>query len=92
MVEPAHSCVPGIGWSRSPLDALRYAQPRAAEPQLARGRAFAVQVQPHLNQVPWYGMSHGKRIARWLFSHPPRVQTMVSINAALRSLDQGGVG
>ena len=29
---------------------------------------------------------------RWLFSQPPRVQTMVSINAALRSLEHGEAG
>jgi hypothetical protein len=33
--------------------------------------------------VPWYGISHGARILRWVFSRPPRVQTMLSVHAAL---------
>jgi hypothetical protein len=31
-------------------------------------------------------MSHGRRILRWLFSRPPRVQTIVSVRAALESV------
>jgi hypothetical protein len=90
---PHIHALPGIAWSRTPLDALRYVRSRALPSRSSLEEVrFALQVQPHLNQVPWYGISHGKRIARWLFSHPPRVQTMVSINAALRSLDHGEAG
>jgi hypothetical protein len=33
--------------------------------------------------VPWYRISHARRIWRWLVSRPPRVQTMASLTAAL---------
>ena len=45
---------------------------------------FARQSQPILDAVPWYGLSHGRRIFRWLYSRPPRVQTIVSVLASLR--------
>ena len=83
--------LPGIAWSRTPLDALRFMLSRAspsrrslAELELAR------RAQPQLDQVPWYGVSHGGRIFRWLFSRPPRVQTIVSVRAALESMKRGG--
>jgi hypothetical protein len=28
-------------------------------------------------------MSHGKRILRWIFTRPPRVQTLLIVRAAL---------
>jgi hypothetical protein len=51
---------------------------------------FARQAQPQLDQVPWYGVSHGSRILRWLFSRPPRVQTITSVMAALRDARSQG--
>jgi hypothetical protein len=36
-------------------------------------------------QERWYGASHLERIARWVFSHPPRVQTISAVSEALRS-------
>ena len=48
--------LPGIAWSRTPLDALRYVRSRALPSRSSlEGVQFALQVQPHLNQVPWYG-------------------------------------
>ena len=80
--------LPGLEWSRTPLDALRFMLSRAwpsrrslADIELAR------HAQPQLDQVPWYGVSHGGRMVRWLFSRPPRVQTIVSVRAALESMD-----
>ena len=43
----------------------------------------AVEQQPQLKAVPWYQLSHGKRIMRWLLSRPPRVQTLTSVIATL---------
>jgi hypothetical protein len=50
---------------------------------------FARRAQPQLDEVPWYGLTCGRRILRWLFSRRPRVQTMVSVRAAPES---AGVG
>jgi hypothetical protein len=85
---------PGITWSRTPLDALRYVRSRTV-PSRAQIATLhhALRAQPHLNRVPWYGMTHGARIVRWLFSRPPRVQTISSIMAvfdggSLRAVDR----
>lgn len=80
---------PGIAWSRTPFDALRFMRSRVlpsrrALLELDLGR----QTQPQLEQVPWYQLSHAERIARWVFSRPPRAQTIVSVRAALERVRQ----
>ena len=78
--------LPGIVWSRSPLEALRYVRSRVLPSRSALAELQTTrQAQPHVDQVPWYGVSHGNRIVRWLFSRPPRVQTILSVRAALES-------
>ena len=81
---------PGIAWSRSPFEALRFMRSRVfpSRDALAELVDFTRQ-QPQLDRVPWYGLAHGRRILRWVFSQPPRVQTMYSVRAALES---AGVG
>ena len=75
---------PGMAWSRSPLDALRYAQQRVMPDRVAMDELSLVEsAQPGLRQVPWYGLGHSQRILRWLVSRPPRAQTMMSLRAAL---------
>ena len=75
---------PGICWSRSPLDALRYARQRFMPDRTAIAELdVKVAAQPSLYQVPWYGLAHGQRILRWLVSRPPRVQTIVSLRGAI---------
>jgi hypothetical protein len=75
---------PGIAWSRSLGEAARFMRDRALPGRDAlAGLQLALRAQPQLGQVPWYGLSHGNRILRWLFSRPPRVQTMTSVVAAL---------
>jgi hypothetical protein len=77
---------PGIFWSRTPLDALRFVRSRALPSKVALAELVtARKAQPQLEQVSWYGLSHGSRIVRWLFTRPPRVQTIVSVRAALES-------
>jgi len=79
------SALPGIAWSRSPLDALRYARSRALPDRRALELVrSSLGRQPQLQRVAWYQLSQGRRIARWLLSRPPRVQTITSIAAALR--------
>ena len=78
---------PGIAWSRTPLDALRFMRSRAlpSRRSLAELRVQLGALSRSSRAVPWYGLAHGRRILRWLFSQPPRVQTMVSVRAALES-------
>jgi len=81
---PWISAVPGIAWSRSPIEALRYAWSRAVPDRdtLEEVRT-ALEIQPQLRVVPWYQVSQSKRILRWLVSRPPRVHTITSVAAAL---------
>jgi hypothetical protein len=79
--------LPGLEWSRSPLDALRFLASRVAPSRRSLAQIEAARRdQPQLDHVPWYGVSHGSRMVRWLFSRPPRVQTIVSVRAALESV------
>ena len=45
---------------------------------------------PAMRQTPWYELPHSQRIVRWLFSHPPRVQTLSAVSAALSGLFGAG--
>jgi hypothetical protein len=75
---------PGICWSRSPVDVLRYARQRVFPDRNAIAElGLAVEAQPSIGQLPWYRLGHGQRILRWVFSRPPRVHTMVSLRGAL---------
>jgi hypothetical protein len=76
--------LPGIEWSQSPREAVvfvfrRLVPNREARLELKRFSTF------HSGgaKIPWYGISQAARIFRWVFSHPPRVQTMLSVRAAL---------
>jgi len=74
---------PGIEWSKSPREAFAFAfsrvwPSRAALEELRAG----VETMPSTS-VPWYGIAHGERILRWVFSKPPRVQTIHSVRLAL---------
>jgi hypothetical protein len=75
---------PGVEWSRTPGEALQFMKSRIWPSREAlRELSEATAQIPGVSAVPWYGLSHGKRIVRWIFTRPPRVQTMVSVRAAL---------
>ena len=75
---------PGVEWSRTPREALEFMSSRIWPSREARLelKEGAAQI-PDSSTVPWYGISHGARILRWAFSRPPRVQTLLSVRAAL---------
>jgi hypothetical protein len=75
---------PGIEWSRNPPEALRFMGQRLWPSLKSRLELKkAVDTIPDGFSVPWYGISHGSRIVRWIVSKPPRVQTLLSVRAAL---------
>jgi hypothetical protein len=75
---------PGLEWSRTPAEALEFMRQRIWPSREARLQVEEVGAQiPGSSSVPWYGVAHGARILRWIFSHPPRVQTLLSVRAAL---------
>lgn len=81
---------PGMCWSRSVLDVLRLMRSRVMPDRLALDELQILNIaQPTMLQLPWYGISHPRRIARWLFTRPARVQTMVSLQAAMSPGDAG---
>ena len=75
---------PGVEWSRTPGEALRLMKSRIwpSRNALMELNEAAAQI-PDVSAVPWYGLSHGKRILRWIFTRPPRVQTLLIVRAAL---------
>jgi Uncharacterised nucleotidyltransferase len=75
---------PGLEWSHTLPEALAFMSSRiwpshAARRELKEG---AAQI-PESSTVPWYGISHGARVLRWIWSNPPRVQTLLSVRTAL---------
>lgn len=79
---------PGIQWSQTPHEAFRFMFSRLLPSRDARIeiQRFAAN-QPHATNIPWYGVSQRERILRWLFSSPPRVQTLLPVRAALAQHD-----
>jgi hypothetical protein len=75
---------PGLEWSRSLGEAVGFARTRLwpdsiALAELKEGSAQIIGGE----SVPWYGLPHAQRILRWVFSRPPRVQTLLCVRAAL---------
>lgn len=78
------AALPGSEWARTPLELLRFAKSRLFPSRAAlQELAQAVTVVPAYSRQRWYEVSHLERILRWIFSHPPRVQTMIAVRAAL---------
>jgi hypothetical protein len=78
------SAFPGIEWSRNVPEALRYARSRLVPDKQARTDLAAfTRVQPQFNDIPWYGVSHRKRIFRWMLGRAPRVQTLWTVQRVL---------
>jgi len=76
--------LPGLEYSRSLGDALGLIASRlwpsaTARAELTQGSAQIIGGE----SVPWYGLSHRRRILRFVVSRPPRVQTLLCIRAAL---------
>jgi hypothetical protein len=75
---------PGIEWSRSLREAILFMRSRVWPSSAARLELKDAAAQiPSGGSVPWYGISHVSRIAHWIVSRPPRVQTLLSVRAAL---------
>lgn len=75
---------PGIEWSRTPFEALRYMINRIWPSRQTRLELKRYsEHHPGAAGVPWYGISQGARMLRWAFSRPPRVQALLPVRAAL---------
>jgi hypothetical protein len=78
------NALPGIEWSQSPREALVFMFQRVLPNREARMelKRFSV-YHSGGSEIPWYGISQVARIFRWVFSRPPRVQTLLAVRAAL---------
>ena len=77
---------PGIEWSKSVSEALRFIASRIWPSRDVRAELHRFAEHEHeqgASAIPWYGISQGQRILRWVFSRPPRVQTLRVVRAAL---------
>jgi hypothetical protein len=77
---------PGVEFSRSITDLVRYARSRIAPERIQLEElAGGLRTQPHLLAVPWYDLPHHERMLLWLLGRAPRVQTLHSVMAAVES-------
>ena len=80
---------PGIEWTRSPSEALRYIIKRIAPGRQALAwRKTALQTNWRLANSKWGRLSQTQRIVRWVIARPPRVDTMTVVNAAFEQPQQ----
>ena len=76
---------PGIEWSPTRLDGLRYAAQRIRpRRETLIAREDTVRATPWMAESQWTRMPQWRRIVRWVRSRPPRYETMHSVAAALR--------
>lgn len=78
--------LPGIEWSKSAGEALKFIASRiwpSADMRAELQRFAEHQPEQIASLNPWYGISQGQRILRWIFSRPPRIQTIQVVRAAL---------
>ena len=81
---------PGIEWSQSRMDRLRYVFGRIRPSrEMLTGREDMAQSHPWMNENPWTRMPQWRRILRWVRSRTPRVETMHPVAAALRKAPIG---
>lgn len=78
------SAFPGIEWSRSVLEAIRFAKSRLLPGEQARKDLAAfTHAHPQFDDIRWYRVAHGTRIFRWMLGRAPRVQTLWTVQRAL---------
>jgi hypothetical protein len=75
---------PGIGWSTSLSEKLRYILSRVLPSrELLRNRVALTTQESWAAQNSWAAMSHARRILNWTFGHPPRPQPMHAVRCVL---------
>jgi hypothetical protein len=75
---------PGIEWARSPREALKFMVSRILPTRESRMELECFNSHhPGAAEIPWYGISQVARALRWAFAKPPRVQTLLTVRAAL---------
>ena len=76
--------IPGILWTRSPAQALRYVVSRVLPSREQRAQMQLVSKVGPLSADPqWHQQSQVRRIVQWLSSRPTRTETLQPVRAAL---------
>jgi hypothetical protein len=75
--------IPGIVWTQSPAQMLRYLIARAwPDKELLAQRQVLARTEPWASDA-WCRQSQSRRIIRWLTSRPARIETLHPVRAAL---------
>jgi len=75
---------PGIEWSRTTGEALRFLRSRAFPSDEQRSELrIAADAQPALDHIAWYRLSQRSRAWRWLLGRAPRVQTLWALHQVI---------
>lgn len=78
--------LPGIEWSRSPIEAARYLKQRIRPPaEKIRERDDMVRTQLWLQQQDWAAASHWRRVLTALIRRVPRMDAMYVVRAAMEA-------
>jgi hypothetical protein len=76
--------IPGIIWTRSPAQALRYLGSRIFPGPEQRAQMQVVsKTGPWSAEPQWHRQSQARRILQWLSSRPTRTETLQPVRAAL---------
>ncbi|MGH8200108.1 MAG: nucleotidyltransferase family protein [Steroidobacteraceae bacterium] len=76
--------IPGILWTRSPVQALRYVGSRVFPGREQRAQMEVVaETGPWSGEPRWHRQSQVRRILQWLSSRPTRTETLQPVRAAL---------
>lgn len=76
--------LPGILWTRSPAQALRYASARIFPTREQRAQIEVVsRTGPWSSEPRWHRQSQVRRILQWISSRPTRTETLQPVRAAL---------
>jgi putative nucleotidyltransferase-like protein len=76
--------LPGIIWTRSPAQALRYVSARVfPTPEQRAQIAVVSRTGPWSSEPHWHRQSQARRILQWISSRPTRTETLQPVRAAL---------
>jgi hypothetical protein len=78
--------IPGIIWTRSAMQAVRYVSSRIFPSREQRTQMQVTsRTGPWSVEPSWHRQSHTRRILQWLTSRPTRTETLQPVRAALSS-------
>ncbi|HEY1889905.1 MAG TPA: nucleotidyltransferase family protein [Steroidobacteraceae bacterium] len=76
--------IPGIIWTRSPAQALRYVRSRVFPSRRQRAQMEVLsKTGPWSAEPQWHRQSQTRRVLQWLCSRPTRTETLQPVRAAL---------